>query len=218
MAAVAAVVLNGGLVFFLAAWTSRAGGVPPRPLQAVPLELVAVEAEGVEITSGEAVEVEDLAEPAAETELPAPPELELSASQLELAAPAGASVYPPGDDLLTGVSSTLPPYAVSGQLASDALAPGSGADLGPVLISPPDLSHYYPRRALRLGTTGRTTVRLAVGADGRVGKVEVLNSTPAGVFEHAARRVGRALRFRPAVRGGRKVPASVSLNLIWKVE
>jgi len=87
-----------------------------------------------------------------------------------------------------------------------------------VLLRPPDLAEYYPRRARMRGTTGSTRLRLTVDADGRVADVEVLDATPTGVFEHAARRVGRSLSFRPALRNGRPVPARVTLRLVWRLE
>jgi protein TonB len=87
-----------------------------------------------------------------------------------------------------------------------------------VLIEPPDLAAYYPRRARMQGVAGTTRIRLTLAADGRVTEVEVLDSTPPGVFEMAARRVGEALQFRPAVRDGRPVAARVSLNLVWRLE
>ena len=93
-----------------------------------------------------------------------------------------------------------------------------GTTRGPVFIDPPDLAAYYPRRARIEGVAGRTSIRLTLAADGRVTDVEVLDSTPPGVFETAARRVGAALQFQPAMRDGRPVAATVSLNLVWRLE
>jgi protein TonB len=68
------------------------------------------------------------------------------------------------------------------------------------------------------GTTGSSRIALTVDAGGRVTAVEVLDSEPAGVFEQAARRLGRALSFRPALREGRPVAARVTLRLVWRLE
>jgi TonB family protein len=86
------------------------------------------------------------------------------------------------------------------------------------MIKPPNLSDYYPRRARMREITGRTQVRLTLDADGKVVRVEVLSSTPEGVFEVAARRVGRSLRFQPALRNNRPVATAVVLNLVWRLE
>ena len=68
------------------------------------------------------------------------------------------------------------------------------------------------------GTTGRTAIRIIIDADGKVTSVETLSSSPRGVFENAARRVGMSLRFHPALRNGRPVGARVSLNIVWNLE
>ena len=89
---------------------------------------------------------------------------------------------------------------------------------GPMLLSRPGLSDYYPRRALARGIAGKTYIRITIDAAGQVTDVQVITSQPAGVFEHAAGRVGRALNFRPARRAGKPIPAVVFLNLVWRVE
>ena len=93
-----------------------------------------------------------------------------------------------------------------------------GVERGPVCLEPPDLSAYYPRRARLRGTTGRTTVRLTVGRDGQVTDVQVVRSTPEGVFDLAAARVARSLRFLPARRDDKPVATTVSMDLVWRLE
>jgi TonB family protein len=87
-----------------------------------------------------------------------------------------------------------------------------------VLLRPPDLADYYPRRARLSGTTGRSTVRVTVDERGAVTGVAVVDSTPPGVFDHAATRVARTLRFRPALRDGRPTRSAVSIDMIWRME
>jgi len=97
-------------------------------------------------------------------------------------------------------------------------APVVGQSRGPIMIQPPDLNSYYPRRARMRGITGRTRIELHIDDRGRVQQVDVLSTSPPGVFEIAAQRVGRSLRFSAAQREGRPIPSRVQLNLIWKID
>jgi len=156
---------------------------------------------------------------------PALPELDLPA----LEAPGGSS----GLDLArSGAWTAVPAYRASS--APTAGAPGAGAEAlpgdglsgpaaGPVgrrpeLTAPPDLSGFYPLNARRRGTTGRSVVRVAVDARGRVTGVDLVSSRPAGVFDAAAVRAARTLLFRPAVRDGRPVPGTTRVTLLWEIE
>jgi protein TonB len=64
----------------------------------------------------------------------------------------------------------------------------------------------YPSAQRRAGREGEVTLELEVGADGRVGRVEVVKSGGAA-FDSAARAVARRMRFKPAA--GASGPASV---------
>jgi len=98
-------------------------------------------------------------------------------------------------------------------------APSTGGDSrGPMLIEPPDLSSSYPYSARQRRIEGNSFIQLVVNADGHVASVEVLRSSPASVFEMAARRVGLALLFQPARRDGKATAARVQLNLHWKLD
>jgi len=219
VALIAAISLNGLLVLFLAAWVKQVGRIPLASLPAIPLEVVSLEPEQMEIVKSQQERAEPFSQPEpVEPLIPAPPELEIP-DLLPALAPPDTLVLPADLDSLAEMSPELPPgISMAPPGEAGPAAPGAGGGLGPVLITPPDLSLYYPRLALRQGITGRTTIQLSIDADGRVRRVDVLRSTPGGVFDHAARRVGLALHFRPARRDGRKIPASVLLNLIWKVE
>ena len=193
----------------------------------MPLSVVPVEPEPVELASPEAPAAAAPAPAVPAPTLPALPAPALPAVAPTLDAPTPielaidgampvpvytAEVVPPGPALPTAL-------AARPATRPAATALGKPTDThGPVLISRPDLSDYYPRRALLRGVTGRTTVRLTIDPAGRVTAVTVLRSQPAGVFEHAAGRVGRVLRFRPAMRQGRRVSAVVSLDIVWRVE
>jgi len=60
----------------------------------------------------------------------------------------------------------------------------------------------YPAQALAARTRGTVRLRLMIDHRGELTRAEVVSSTPAGVFEEAALKAVRALRFRPAVRNG----------------
>jgi len=227
-AAAAAVVLNVALVVFLSAW-SRPSGPPARPATlAVPLEVVDLPAEEMEIVPSEPPAHAAPAEPPpVERPLPTPrvPEMPAPSVRLEVPARAGMDAVaipevPPELPEFAALPVVAPPARVGPVVPTPKPRPPRKVALsrGPMLLQPPDLSDYYPRRARMRAVTGRTTVRLTVSAEGRVTDVAILASTPEGIFEIAARRVSRTLRFRPALRDNRPVPAVVSLNLIWKLE
>lgn len=81
-----------------------------------------------------------------------------------------------------------------------------------------DLDRYYPRSARLRAITGSTRLRLTISAEGRVVAVEVLESTPAGVFEHAAERLAGNLRFRPATAAGVAVPSTQDTTITWTMK
>ncbi|KAA5801068.1 energy transducer TonB [Alkalicaulis satelles] len=53
----------------------------------------------------------------------------------------------------------------------------------------------YPRAAQRRNLEGHVTVRYTVNEDGEVSDVEVVEATPAGVFERAVMRALEAWRY-----------------------
>lgn len=155
--------------------------------------------------------------------LPALPELPAGAGA-EKAAPdwaARLAALAPLGEAGAGFSSGAPDFSLpetGGGAGGAGGAPVVGQSEGPQLLAPPDPAAYYPYAARANGTTGNTLVRLSVGGDGAVTAVEVVESAPPGVFEDAARRLGRALRFRPAMANGRPVPARVELRLNWRLD
>jgi len=221
-----ALALNAGLVLFMVTWLDRSRSARPTTVPAVPMAVQEMEPEEMEIAKGPASEPVP-APPAVEPPLPPPEVLEISALDLPAPAPAPLSVDAPA----TATSSlAVPAYEAQALPAAPAPLPAAGtgeaapqagpvrASRGPVLLRPPDMSEYYPRRARMRGLTGTSHIRLTVDADGRVTDVAVADSSPPGVFEQAALRVGRSLAFRPALRDGEAVPARVTLRLIWRLE
>lgn len=81
-----------------------------------------------------------------------------------------------------------------------------------------DLERYYPRAAKIRGIEGESTVRLVLGADGKVISCTLISSTPPGVFEQAAERLCKSLRFRPAKKAGVAVSSTVTQHIAWKLK
>ena len=65
----------------------------------------------------------------------------------------------------------------------------------------------YPEDADRQRVSGTVRLQLKLEADGRVVDVEVVSSTPPGVFDDAAVKAFRAASFAPALKNGRPVRA-----------
>lgn len=59
----------------------------------------------------------------------------------------------------------------------------------------------FPRAAQRRGIEGHVVVRYNVAADGAVADVEVVEATPAGVFERAVMRALEDWRYASAAEG-----------------
>ena len=87
---------------------------------------------------------------------------------------------------------------------------------GPVprLLSAP--APEYPRSALRAGASGNVVLRIEVRADGRVGEVEVVESSRHRQLDRAAVRAVRRWRFQPAQQDGRPVAADVQQVISFK--
>ena len=80
------------------------------------------------------------------------------------------------------------------------------------------LQYYYPTRAKSRRLTGRTRVRLTVGGDGVVRDVEIINSQPAGVFDRAARRAAKKLRYQPPEGTPSSAQTVIETELVWEVK
>jgi TonB family protein len=227
VAALAALAVNAALVLFLIAWTRRTAQGRPPAILAVPVEVTDLEPQETDLSEAEAAPQPLALEPPIEPPLPALPQPEIPAPDMPLDAPLPVEVPAAA---FTGVPlyvaeaagpSPIGPGAIRPRPTPRVVRPATrsvGATRGAVMLQPPDLSDYYPRRALLRGITGRTTIRLTIDEAGRAGDVQVVESEPAGVFDHAAGRVGRSLRFRPALRNNRPVRTTVSLKLIWRLE
>ncbi len=219
--------LNAAIVLLLVTWAGRRRADARPTVRAIALSVVQTEPDRIQPSSPEAPAEAAVIESPPEPMLPPLPQPAVSLPTLLFDAPTPLemALHPAIDVPAYETETTAPIIPQPAKLATG--PPGGSmpqklarpaAAHGPMLMSRPDLSDYYPRRALARGVTGTTKIHLTIDADGRVTNVQVVTSKPAGVFEHAAGRVGRALSFRPAMREGKAVSSVVFLNLVWKVE
>lgn len=68
-------------------------------------------------------------------------------------------------------------------------------------------SPEYPAAALRQGLEGLVRLDLEIGADGRVGRVTLVQSSGHSVLDRAAAEAVQRWRFAPARRGGEPIPS-----------
>ncbi len=93
--------------------------------------------------------------------------------------------------------------------------PGTADRPMPELIqSPPPV---YPQTAVERRWEGTVLLRLAVTAEGRVGGVEVIESSGHRVLDGEAARAVRAWRFVPALRDGRPAASFVRLPVRFEL-
>jgi protein TonB len=83
------------------------------------------------------------------------------------------------------------------------------------LSSPPP---RYPRLARDREIEGWVRLKLLVGTNGKVVRVEVLHSRPPGVFDDAATNAVRRWSFIPASLGGKSVPTWCVMTISFKLE
>ena len=225
-----AIVLNGALLGMLIAWRGRGARAAAAPVRTVAIRVAEETQPAWSPPPAGEPEARAAAAPVARQMLPAPPMPEMPAPALRLPAPptlemppsasfpAGVPLYSAEPAADASLSGGIWPSGAPGPPAAPSSPRAGPAGRAPSVIEPPDLSSFYPRRARVRGITGKTTIRLTVTADGRVADVQVLAGTPGGTFEAAARRVGRSLRFRPALRDGKPVAATTTLELVWRLE
>lgn len=133
-----------------------------------------------------------------------------AASETTLGAPASAA-----SERAVGAGALAPAGGADGGAAALGREPGYQ---GPALHQPPNLARFYPQTARLKAITGATTLSLCLDAKGRVEAAQITRSHPPGVFEVAAQRVARTLRFHPATQAGRAVPSEFTLTIQWQLE
>ena len=228
-AVLAALALNAGLMLYLASWSADIAAEERGPVRTLPVRVTDLEPPEEPLTEPDRRPTVSR-QPARPTRVslsqPAPPAMPSLATDVSVPAlptmdtpevafesDLSVPVYTPE----AGAPSKLSLVAAVWTGETEQSGTGSGSS-SPVLIRPPDLSAYYPYRARLKSITGQTEVRLEVDTEGSVADMEILTSEPPQVFDEAARRVCRTLRFEPARRNGRKVSSTVRLTLVWRLE
>lgn len=81
-----------------------------------------------------------------------------------------------------------------------------------------DIRPDYPTEADRRRLSGSVKLQIKLEADGRVSDIEVVESTPKGMFDESALAAFRQARFSPAQRNGRPVRARIMIEVKYDYE
>lgn len=166
-------------------------------------------------------------EPPKDWVLPGPATKALKAPETAAAGAAegsGTRTTPGG---AAGGEGTAAKTGGSGDGSDDGAVGGHGHGGTPLLAFPAllnrgevlaNLRRFYPESERRAGREADVIVVIHIGADGRVGAVDVQVSANS-VFDAAARRVGRLMRFSPALGlDGRPVPVRLPQPIRFRLE
>lgn len=81
-----------------------------------------------------------------------------------------------------------------------------------------DFQPEYPASELRLQRDGKVSVRVLVGANGRVKSVEQLSATSSAFFDATRRQALSKWRFKPATRGGVAEESWMTLSVTFRIQ
>ena len=93
-----------------------------------------------------------------------------------------------------------PSPSAAGLPAPEIFYRGSEVDQRAAATNHPDIE--YPERALAASISGTVRLQLKIDYQGVLREAVVLSARPAGVFDDAALKAARALKFKPAFRNG----------------
>jgi len=201
---VAAVGINAaviGALMFAAPYVGITPPTGPLDIYEVPIDPVPAEPMPQPRTSAPAVERIETVPPIVE-------------SVIDLGPAVAVDPLPvaPSGDLSGGgtVTSTIPadPPAPTPVIVGPSVDPRYAADLQPA----------YPPSEQRLSREGRVTVRVLVGADGRVRQVERVSATSDAFFAATEMQALRRWRFRPGTRDGAAQEAWRTMTVTFRLE
>jgi TonB family protein len=75
----------------------------------------------------------------------------------------------------------------------------------------------YPEEALRRNVEGWVELSYGVTPEGKVTKVKVLGSSPAGIFDAAATRAILRVRYKPALQSGKPIAVTTKLRIAFRM-
>lgn len=96
--------------------------------------------------------------------------------------------------------------------------PGAGAMSEGEALSIVKVRPVYPQSAVNRGIEGYVLVQFTIDTLGRVTDVEVLESSPRGVFERAAVQAVERFRYKPRVVNGQPTPVSIRHRLTFELD
>jgi len=140
-----------------------------------------------------------------------PARIEVFFGSAAVVPPAAAAAGLPGD-AATAANSLRPPAGADAASAVRAADPGLRVERADPLFVPArddegNRGPAYPEVARRLRQGGTVLLRLHVGADGAVTRVETLQSSGVAVLDAAAMAALATWHFLPAERAGQPVPS-----------
>ena len=141
--------------------------------------------------------------------------LDQARTALDAAQPARAEALL---QMAAGLGASADLTALNQRLAQSKLA-----SAGPQEVSEGDLTKVrgieldYPSGALAKSLEGWVNVSYMVTAEGKVTRVKVLDSSPAGVFEAAATRAVSRVRYKPPLQGGKPVAVTTKLRIAFRL-
>jgi protein TonB len=161
----------------------------------------------------------------------APPPPEKPAPQTDSKAPSRPTAQPtateplvktpdPGFTIKTDPFPVLEPGSGTGTLTPPYTPPAPDPVMVDASIDPRALAMFqpdYPGAMVRQGMEGKVTVRVTIGADGRVIDVERLSATDEAFWLATQRHALRKWRFRPATRDGVAVSSSKVLTVHFRL-
>lgn len=101
--------------------------------------------------------------------------------------------------------------------------PATAAEAAPILVSNPGFRRpptppSYPRQAVARGIEGTVLLRALIGPDGETIEIRIHRSSGAVLLDQAAVEAVRHWAFRPALVGGRAVPAWVEVPVRFRLD
>lgn len=119
------------------------------------------------------------------------------------------------DETRPAPSPTAPTAPMPAAPAAPSQSASGQANSDPVTIGKP--SAPYPIEALRNGESGTVLLRVTVGADGVPYGIALANSSHSRALDRAAMSAVRNWRFRPAMRNGQPIPATVQIPVSYNL-
>jgi periplasmic protein TonB len=146
----------------------------------------------------------DLPPPPPPVDLKEKPPVQVIAPDINITVPVEAP--PPIQNVTTKAAPPPPP-------APRAVAPGT--PIKP--ISMPDVHDYYPEQARRDGQEGRASVKVCVGANGKIQTAETAATSGFPALDEAAIKVAKAAKFKPATSEGKPVDSCATLPVKFEL-